>query len=284
MMIKNREVSEGKHMDALVSVVVPTYNRAYIIERAVKSILNQTYSNIEVIIVDDGSTDNTCQVVEELLDSRIRYIKNPKNSGVSHARNLGIAASTGKYIAFQDSDDVWRTDKLEKQMKCMKENDYGMVYCAFEREFQDGAVVYYPPKDMPLEKKQGNILKSLLERNLVSTQTMLVKKEVFEKVGFFNKGMSNLEDYELAVRIAKEYEIGMVDEPLVRLYTMSDSINSNQLESLVNIIYIYLSNKEEMKRFGMFDGMMNGVRYKAREFGVENQIEEIMAQIEKTVK
>ena len=76
-------------------------------------------------------------------------IKNPKNSGVSHARNLGIAASMGKYIAFQDSDDVWRTDKLEKQMKCMKENDYGMVYCAFEREFQDGAVVYYPPKDMP---------------------------------------------------------------------------------------------------------------------------------------
>ena len=263
-------------MGELVSVVLPTYNRAYVLERAIESVQNQTYSNLEIIVIDDGSTDNTSQVIENISEHRIRYIKNPRNAGVSHARNLGIVASGGKYIAFQDSDDVWRKDKLEKQIKYMEQNDYGMVYSAFEREFQDGTVVYYPPKEMSLEKKQGNIVKSLLERNLVSTQAMLVKKEVFQNIGFFNEGMSNLEDYELAVRIAKKYQVGMVDEPLVHLYTMEDGINQNQLEALVNITYIYLSNQRELKEYGMYDGIINGIRYKAQEFGIEELIEKMI--------
>lgn len=270
-------------MEKLISVVVPTYNRAYVIQRAIESIQKQTYSNIEIIVVDDGSTDNTREIVEGISDSRICYIQSSKNAGVSHARNLGIVAAKGDYIAFQDSDDVWRSDKLEKQMECMKVQEYGMVYSAFEREFQDGTVVYYPPKEMPIEKKQGNILVSLLEKNLVSTQTMLVKREVFDEIGLFNEGMSNLEDYDIAVRIAKKYDIGMVDEPLVRLYTLADGINQNQIESLVNIIYIYLSNAKELREFGMYEGIMNGVRYKANEFGIGKQIEGIIQQIARTV-
>ena len=266
-------------MKKLISVVIPTYNRGYVIKRAIESIQKQTYSNIEIIVVDDGSTDNTCQIIEGISEPRIRYIYNPKNAGVSHARNLGIMAAKGDYIAFQDSDDVWRSDKLEKQIKCMEEQEYGMVYSAFEREFQDGTVVYYPPKEMPMEKKQGNILLSLLGKNLVSTQTMLVKRGVFDEIGVFNEGMSNLEDYEIAVRIAKKYAIGIVDEPLVRLYTLADGINQNQIESLINIIYIYLSNKKELQEFGMYEGIMNGVRYKAYELGIGEQIEGIIEQI-----
>lgn len=265
-------------MEELISVIIPTYNRAYVLKRAIESVQNQTYSNLEILVVDDGSADNTQQIVSEITDNRIRYIKNPQNRGVSHARNLGIAASQGKYIAFQDSDDVWKSDKLQKQMKCMGNGDYGMVYCALEREFQDGTVLYYPPKSVPMEEKQGDIFRSLLTRNLISTQTMLIKKKVLQQIGFFHEGMSNLEDYELALRIAKNYKIGMVEEALVYLHTLPDSINQNQVQSLVNITYIYLCNQEAMKEYGMFEGMLGGIRAKAKELGIEEVIETMLKQ------
>lgn len=265
-------------MEELVSVIIPTYNRGYIIERAIASVQNQTYSEIEILIVDDGSTDNTQDLISKISDNRIRYIKNPKNCGVSHTRNLGIAASKGKYIAFQDSDDIWKPEKLQKQMERITKEDYGMVYCSFEREFQDGTVVYYPPKEIPIQEKQGDIFQSLLRKNLISTQTMLIKKEVLNQVGYFNEGMSNLEDYELALRIAKHFKIGIVEEPLVYLHTLPDSINQNQLQSLVNITYIYLCNKEALKMYGMYEGMIGGIREKAKEFGIEEIIENMLKQ------
>lgn len=101
----------------LVSVIIPTYNRANLILQAVKSVLNQTYKNFEIIIVDDGSSDNTEDVINVIHDNRIRYIKHAINKGASAARNTGIREAKGKYIAFQDSDDHWLPDKLEKQVK-----------------------------------------------------------------------------------------------------------------------------------------------------------------------
>ncbi len=265
-------------MEELISVIIPTYNRGYLIERAIESVQNQTYKEIEIIVVDDGSTDNTEEIVSKISDSRIRYLKNPTNRGVSHTRNIGIAAARGTYLAFQDSDDIWKPEKLHKQMECMKQGNYGMVYCAFEREFPDGAVVYYPPKEMPMQEKQGEIVTSLLRQNLISTQTMLIKKEVISQVGLFHEGMSNLEDYELALRIAKKYPIGMVDEALVYLHTLSDGINQNHLQSLVNITYIYLCNKDVLQEYGMYENTIAGLRQKAQEFGIEDIIEQMLQQ------
>lgn len=267
-----------KNKQGLVSVIIPTYNREYVIERSINSVREQTYSNIEIIVVDDGSSDDTEKVVSQIPDERIRYLKNEKNCGVSHSRNIGIAAARGGYIAFQDSDDVWKKEKLEKQIHYMEDNGYDMVYCAFEREFVDGKCVYYPPKEIPLVEKQGWITKSLLKRNLISTQTMVIKKEVFAKIGYFNEGMSNLEDYELAVRISKEYQIGMIEEALVNLYTLQDGINQNYIESLINITYIYLSNKNLLIQYGMYDGIVAGVRKKAQEYGIEEIIEKMLHQ------
>lgn len=265
-------------MEELVSVVIPTYNRGHVLKRAIESVQGQTYSEIEILVIDDGSTDDTQQIVSGIQDRRIRYINNPKNCGVSHTRNLGIAASKGVYIAFQDSDDVWESEKLEKQVELIKQGTYGMVYCAFCREFQDERVVYYPPREIPMEEKQGDIYKSLLRKNLISTQTMLIRKDVFYDVGCFNEGMSNLEDYELALRIALKYSIGMIDEALVYLYTLSDSINQDQRQSLVNITYIYLCHKEALKQYGMYEGMMAGIRQKAKELGIEEVIEQMLGQ------
>ena len=102
--------------DEKITVIIPTYNRANIISKSIESVLNQTYNNIELIIVDDGSTDNTEEVIASIKDDRIKYYKLKKNSGTAIARNYGIEKSTCKYIAFQDSDDIFRNNKLELQI------------------------------------------------------------------------------------------------------------------------------------------------------------------------
>ena len=118
-------------MQDMVSVIVPTYNRGNVIGRAVKSILRQTWPHFEIIIVDDGSTDGTKAIVDELGDSRIRYMLLEQNAGVAHARNVGIQEAKYEYIAFLDSDDEWLPKKLELQMKRMLRcaDEVGMVYC-----------------------------------------------------------------------------------------------------------------------------------------------------------
>ena len=103
-----------------ISVIIPTYNREQKIVKSVQSVLEQTYSNLEIIIVDDGSTDHTEQVVKEIQDERIVYIRQAENQGVSAARNIGVANATADFIAFHDSDDCWHSDKLEKQMEYWK--------------------------------------------------------------------------------------------------------------------------------------------------------------------
>lgn len=116
-----------------VSVILPTYNRSKTLDRAIRSVLSQTYKDFELIVVDDGSTDNTEALIKNiiLLDKRVKYLKLQTNSDVCKARNTGILASSGKYIAFQDSDDEWLPEKLMKQVEIIKTQpeDVGMVYC-----------------------------------------------------------------------------------------------------------------------------------------------------------
>lgn len=112
-----------------ISVIIPTYNREKLIERSIKSVLNQTYKNIEVIVVDDCSNDNTKSIVNSIKDDRLIYIKLSKNKGACYARNKGIEAASGKYIAFNDSDDVFYKNKLEKQLKNLLNNNSDLDFC-----------------------------------------------------------------------------------------------------------------------------------------------------------
>ena len=116
----------------MISVVLPSYNRAHILPRAIESILGQTYKDIELIIVDDGSSDNTAEVVGSFSDSRIVYVRQ-ENAGACAARNNGIAHARGDYIAFQDSDDIWHQDKLEKQLATLQNTGADIVFCRMNR-------------------------------------------------------------------------------------------------------------------------------------------------------
>lgn len=213
----------------LVSVIIPTYNRVEKLSLSVPSVLSQTYSNLEVIVADDGSDDGTEEYVKALADSRIKYIRNPINKGPSSARNLGAGLASGEYLAFHDSDDEWVKDKLEKQMDFLlnNEEEIPLVYCEFAIYIQGKARAIVPSREIPKDQKQGNIFPFLLLRPLIGTPTIVVKKKHFFEVGGFDEAITAYEDYEFTLRFSKTYKIGFVEEPLVRIYNSPNGVNKN---------------------------------------------------------
>ena len=211
--------------DSLVSIVIPTYNRAHLLSRAIKSVLSQTYSNFELLVVDDCSSDCTESVVKRFRDDRIRYIKHERNRGATAARNNGIKAAKGEYIAFQDSDDEWLSMKLEKQVNAFNcgPHDLGVVYTSFW--LLDHSKKTLVPSSH-VKQTEGRLHNALLETNFISTPTTVVKKECFEKVGMF-ANIPRFQDWELWLRISKYYSFKHLREPLVNSYRQPDSISRN---------------------------------------------------------
>jgi glycosyltransferase involved in cell wall biosynthesis len=229
-------------MNNMVSVIIPTYNRANTIESSIRSVLNQTYTNIEIIVVDDASQDNTEEVVNSINDNRILYIRNNENQGVASARNIGAQYAKGEFIAFNDSDDIWHYDKLEKQMDVMlQNNDCNLVYCAFNRFLLNGTRVRIPDMNENISDLEGNIFTALFARNTISTQTMLLRTGYFMSIGGFQKNLRCLDDYELALRIAKNNKIYFVNEELVDVMESDNSISileKNYFSSFDSILYM----------------------------------------------
>lgn len=210
----------------LISVIIPTYNRERVIERSINSVLNQTIKSLELIIVDDCSTDNTEKIVKNINDSRIKYIKLKKNSGACFARNKGIDEAKGNYIAFQDSDDEWFEKKLELQLKAIIETAADIVFCSFNRfEYGNTKNIIYPK----LTHSHLCSNNELILNSLVSTQTILGKKQVFNKIKF-NNSLPRLQDYDFIIRASMDYSIYYLGECLVNVYLQQDSITANKNE------------------------------------------------------
>jgi len=203
--------------DALVSVVIPTYNRAELTKRAVQSVLSQSYRNLELIVVDDGSTDNTAAVMESLADSRIKYVFQ-KNSGACVARNNGIAHAAGEYIAFHDSDDIWHGNKLEKQIAVLQSTDADVVFCRMNKMLNGckvGTVSDF--------FKEGFLGRDVLPFS-IGTQTLIGKREVFQTEKF-DVEMPRFQEFEMLIRIQKKYSLYCMDEALVDYLLQEDSIS-----------------------------------------------------------
>lgn len=275
-------MEEGDEMEGIeqnvpmVSVVIPTYNRAGLIRRAIESVLSQTYENYEIIVVDDGSTDNTKECVQTIGDDRVKYIKSPVNRGQANARNIGIRRAKGKYIAFQDSDDVWLPEKLEKQMKIMEqaEESVGMVYSMFEyQNAGEQTAVPYPPKELSLDIKTGFIFPHLFAGNLVGMPTVLARKEVFDQVGMFDTTLSCLEDFEMVLRIAREYNVEIAEEVLVHTYYTDSSVSSMKLEEAKALCRILLMYKEDIGKYGCIEDMLWRIRNVGEQIGAEEAVE-----------
>lgn len=197
-----------------VSIILPTYNRAHRVGKAIESVLTQTYTDFELLVIDDGSTDETEQVVTRYMDKRVHYYRMAENGGQSKARNCGMQMAQYDYLAFEDSDDLWRPEKLKVQMETMQgaEQDVGMVYHKFRYDLGEGRGMVLPDEKIPLERKSGNIYEQLLWDNMVGMPTMLLKKECVNVVGGLDESLKCLEDYDFALRIAQKYKAIFINE------------------------------------------------------------------------
>jgi glycosyltransferase involved in cell wall biosynthesis len=200
----------------VVSVVIPTYNRADLVGRAIKGVLTQTFSDFELIVVDDGSTDHTVEVVERFQDPRVRLLRLPENRGVSRARNEGIRVSRGELVAFLDHDDEWLPRKLELQVACLRANNdpwTTVVYCRGRREI-DGTTKSSRQRARPL--REGEVFDHLLAGWMPGTSQFVVKRSVLVDIGGFDEELAGSEHWDLWPRLAQAAnKFAAVDEVLV---------------------------------------------------------------------
>ncbi len=232
-----------------ISVIIPTYNRKEALIKAVDSVLSQTYTNFELIIVDDGSTDDTSLMFKDNdnENGKIKYIYQ-ENGGVSKARNTGIKFAKGELISFLDSDDEWLPKKLEKQIDFLKKNKNIKICHTNEIWIKNGVRINQHNKH---KKYGGWIYQKSLYLCLISPSAVIIHKSVFEDVGMFNEEFKAGEDYDLWLRITPYYEIGFLDDFLIKKYgghedqlSIQWGIDTYRILSLENMINNHDLNKE----------------------------------------
>lgn len=194
----------------LVSVIIPTYNRRNFLEQAIQSVFSQTYPYVELIVVDDGSTDETSTLLDEFKE-RLTVLRQ-SNQGVSAARNRGIRAAGGEYICFLDSDDYWKPSKLEMQLDFFK-NHPEIEICQTEEIWIRSGVRINPKKRH--RKREGDLYIPSLELCLISPSAVMMRAALFEKVGLFDERLPACEDYDLWLRISHNHPIGLVKTPAI---------------------------------------------------------------------
>jgi glycosyltransferase involved in cell wall biosynthesis len=213
-----------------VSVIIPTYNRKELCKRAVLSVLNQSYSNYELIVVNDASDDGT--YAEDFFnntDVNAIYLCNQVNRGVSYSRNFGVSHAKGEWIAFLDSDDEWHRKKLEKQVHWIQQNPTYNVVQTKEIWIRNGIRVNPP---LTHEKRADYIFKESLERCMITPSSVMIRKDFFIETGGFNESLPACEDYDLWLRITLHHPVGLVKEYLLTRYGGYD----DQLSSTVEVL------------------------------------------------
>ncbi len=208
---------------AAVSVIIPTFNRADRVIRAISSVLEQTFIDFEIIVIDDGSTDETEKTVARFND-RIKYIVQPANLGVSAARNTGIKNSSAPFIAFLDSDDHWLPEKLEVQMRFFETSANAMACQTEEIWIRKGRRVNPRKKHL---KPSGDIFEPSLKLCLVSPSAVMLRRSLLDDVGLFDENLPACEDYDLWLRIACRHPVYLIQQPLI----IKEGGHSDQLSS-----------------------------------------------------
>lgn len=206
--------------DPLVSVVIPTYGRSHLLSRAIESVLSQTYSNVEIFVVDDNGRETPQQketeekLLEYIQNNLVTYLKHENNAGGSAARNTGIKASSGDYIALLDDDDEWFPQKLEKQIEYFKSLDenVGVIYCSYILQEYDSDVEI-------IRSDKGNLTKELLmlEFDPGASSTLVFKKSVLEEIHYFDENFARHQDIEILIRLCRHYFIDVCPDVLLKI-------------------------------------------------------------------
>ena len=214
---------------SLVSVVIPTFDRLAVLKRAIQSVLSQTHTNLELIVVDDASTDETLSYLKDIKDSRLKVISLSENRGVSFARNRGIEVAQGELIALLDSDDEWLKRKLEKQVEFLKENPLlNLVHCN-EKWIRNG---HHLNQKKIHRKEGGRIFARALHLCLISPSAVVIRKNFLQSIGLFREDFPVCEDYELWLRITASEDIGFLEEVLLIKYGGHDDQLSHRYTAM----------------------------------------------------
>ena len=228
-----------------ISVIIPTYNRCEVLKRALTSVYAQTHSPFEVIVIDDGSTDNTGEIQKDYPSVKYFY---QENSGVSSARNLGIKKASCDWIAFLDSDDEWDVNKLQEQVTFHKKNLEILMSYTAEKWIRNTVEVKVPKK---FQKVGGIIFEECLSHCIIAPSATLIHKKLLDAVGVFDEELEVCEDYDLWLRVAREYEIGLVDKPLTVKYGGADDQLSMKYWGMDRFRVIALAKLLELKDVDM---------------------------------
>lgn len=223
----------------LISVIIPSYNRPALLVRAVESVIDQNYPNIEIIVVDDASDLDIKSALNRYPE--VKLIENLNNRGPCYSRNKGLSEANGEYVNFLDDDDIFLPGKLEKQVACFessKDEKLGMVTCHMEDERSGKSKIIY-------NRVQGDIYKMLLNKYAVSgTETMLFKTEGVKQVGGFDESLASSQEYDLLIRFSEFYTVDFVDEILAKKFRSVDQINYNFNKKISGAKYLYRKHNQ----------------------------------------
>lgn len=219
----------------MVSVIMPAYNAEKTIETAIESVVHQTEKDWELIVVDDGSTDNTKKIIEKYTDERIKYVYNNLEKGVSNSRNLGISKARGEWIAFLDSDDMWKPEKLAKQIKYARLYDSGFIFTGSGFMDSEGRILDYT---MQVPSKVS--YKELLKQNIISCSSVMIKKAYMVKYKMEASKMFH-EDFAawLAILKGEKIEALGINEPLLIYRVSSNSKSGNKFKAILMTLRTY---------------------------------------------
>ncbi len=259
-----------------ISVVLPTYNRAKMLRSAIDSVFSQKgdggdFQIRELIVVDDGSTDDTEKLISSIADTRLRYIQQKENRGAAHARNSGVGVAESEWIAFQDSDDLWMEDKIQKQtMYLSKHPDCDMVVHLI-RAIMDGG------QEIITEASEAaDQVVAVAGKNFVGTPAIMIRKQAFLKCGGFDEKMHALEDWEFGLRYAARGRIGIVQEALLEADMKVEGISANMYAYYEGRCYMLAKHKELLMAHGCFESTMEKLFLHAQEHGVLEQTAKMM--------
>lgn len=265
-------------LDAMVSIILPTYNRSDQLGAAIESVLNQTYPYFELLIIDDGSTDHTEELVCGYQDDRIQYHRLQQNGGPSRARNYGIEHAGYDYIAFEDSDDIWHADKLALQMEALLDAppEVGFVYHKIRYDMGDSYFAILPSEAVGVSKKSGDIYAQLLWDNLVDCPSILAKRECLLRTGGFDTEMKALEDYDLALKMAKNYRAIFLDKVLLESTYSTSGVSGSSINYLMASCYLLGKYKEDYLRTDTLNHRVEIILRDAEAIGMRAQFIKLM--------
>lgn len=237
----------------LISVIMPVYNTDKYITEAINSVLNQTYDNFELIIVDDASTDNSAKIIESFNNYKIKYIRLSKNGGAANARNVGLDNSKGNVICFIDSDDIWDKEKLKKQYEFMKKKNVGFVYAKYKRLYENGKL-----REIKYKFLDYMVYSDLISNTEIGTSTVMIDTNIISKDDVKMKHLGTCEDTATWLRIAKiGYKAYIYNEILAIHRVRRGSLSYNKLKTAFNMIKIY----RKQEKFSVINTVKLFIRY-----------------------